>query len=234
MNHVAKQREGTGGQHLADFATLPSAVVKVVRDWRNRQHAFVVTAEKVFSTKQKAKTLTASSTILRKHVGNGATLASSKKPRCMTFTSEGANARILDSNRRHFTQGAPRRVSADRWWFKVKPRREQWQSRNSITKKQVNRGLERIHGDATVKNDAGSQKEQDLTELQKESEEPKLQPSMWQSCRIIANTYPLVLVRHEASVSTFVTTFLVAEYIKGKMTRECNFGHFDFFDVKNN
>ena len=29
--HMAQQREGPNGQHLADFATLPSAVVKVAR-----------------------------------------------------------------------------------------------------------------------------------------------------------------------------------------------------------
>ena len=31
MNHMAKQREVPGGQHLADSATLPSAVVKAAR-----------------------------------------------------------------------------------------------------------------------------------------------------------------------------------------------------------
>ena len=31
MNHMAKQRVGSSGQHLQDFETLPSAVVKVAR-----------------------------------------------------------------------------------------------------------------------------------------------------------------------------------------------------------
>ena len=31
IKHVAKQRAGHGGQHLADFATRPLAVFKVVR-----------------------------------------------------------------------------------------------------------------------------------------------------------------------------------------------------------
>ena len=39
MNIMAKQREGLSGQHLADSATLPSAVVKAGRAERNRQHA---------------------------------------------------------------------------------------------------------------------------------------------------------------------------------------------------
>ena len=49
MKHMAKQREDPCGQHLADFATLPSAVVKVARAQQNRQYAFVVTIEKVLT-----------------------------------------------------------------------------------------------------------------------------------------------------------------------------------------
>ena len=38
-------------------------------------------------------------------------------------------------------------------------------------------------------------------------------------------------MRDEESVIIVVTTFLKAEYIRGKMTRERNFGQVDFFDV---
>ena len=36
---------------------------------------------------------------------------------------------------------------------------------------------------------------------------------------------------NEASYVTVVTAFLVAEKIRGKMTRKCNFGQFEFFDI---
>ena len=72
------QRDGHSGQHLEDFATLPSAVVKVVRVWRNRQYAFVVTIEKMLTRGKRAMALTASSRKLRKRGVNGATPASSK------------------------------------------------------------------------------------------------------------------------------------------------------------
>ena len=60
MDHVAKQREGPGGQHLTDFATLPSAVVKVARAQQNRQYAFVVTIEKLLTRGKRVMALTAS------------------------------------------------------------------------------------------------------------------------------------------------------------------------------
>ena len=44
---VAQQRESPGGHHLADFATLPTAVVKIARAKWYGQHAIVVTIEKV-------------------------------------------------------------------------------------------------------------------------------------------------------------------------------------------
>ena len=57
MNITAKQCEGLGGQYLADFATLPSAVVKAARAQRNRQHAFVVIIEKLFTRGKKSEGL---------------------------------------------------------------------------------------------------------------------------------------------------------------------------------
>ena len=49
QEHVAHQREGPSGQHLADFDTLPSAVVKVPRASWYGQHAIVVTIEKLLT-----------------------------------------------------------------------------------------------------------------------------------------------------------------------------------------
>ena len=57
MNFMAKQRAGPSGQHLAEFATLPSAEVKVARAKRNRQKAFVVTIEKLLTRGKKKQGL---------------------------------------------------------------------------------------------------------------------------------------------------------------------------------
>ena len=57
MNIMAKQCEGLGRQYLADFATLPSAVVKAARAQRNRQHACVVIIEKLLTRGKKSEGL---------------------------------------------------------------------------------------------------------------------------------------------------------------------------------
>ena len=70
------QCESPGGQHLADFATLPSAVAKVARASWHGQHAIVFNHREGATTREKtAKVLTFSSRSSREHGGNGSSQA---------------------------------------------------------------------------------------------------------------------------------------------------------------
>ena len=103
--HVAQQRGGLSGQHLADFATLPSAVVKVARAYRYGHLAIVCTIEKVLPRGKNSENLDclvqklARTWWQRCHTS---TFGNPERVKCIT---ESMTARIVDFNRRHLKQG---------------------------------------------------------------------------------------------------------------------------------
>ena len=97
--HVAQQRGGPSGQHLADFATLPSAVVKVPRAYRYGHLAIVCTIEKVLPRGKNSENLDclvqklARTWWQRCHTS---TFGNPERVKCIT---ESMTARIVDFNR---------------------------------------------------------------------------------------------------------------------------------------